>query len=177
MPIVITGVVDDTPVAASLVDDQSLTGEVRRLFASHGFVLRTAQEDDDMDRTYEQRGADRKCTELAAAIADYFKNYVGDTETGNGLLEHLSMPLISNKWRVAVNFQGTTVLTVIVEADDEYDAIRMVEGNISVISPDLEFEFEGDGEVEDSDTVEIDGDEYVSDAGGFDFEAEEYDGE
>ena len=91
-----------------------------------------------------------------SGIIEYFRDVQGDTEGLNDLLEHLGYERYATKWRVTLSIEGSDVLTVIVEADDEDEAEQKVSYGVSQYSTtvDVEFDFSGEGEVEDSQEYE-----------------------
>lgn len=107
-------------------------------------------------------------------LIEYFRDIEGDTDTLAGVLEHFGYEPLVTKFRVRVLVEGTDVLSVIVEADDEDEARNMVEEGFTqdTTEVDVDFDYNGDGDIEDATSYTYDfGNLY--DFLSFDFEVEE----
>lgn len=126
------------------------------------------------ERAARKAGYDDAYDEVKAALRDHFS---GDVDSLRSVFKSLGLVYVQ-KYRVRVEIEGYEVLSVIVEADDEYEAERMVSDNFHQSNTEVEvdFDFSGDGDVEDSNSYEY---EFgtLSDFLSIDFYAEEYEGE
>lgn len=137
-----------------------------------------------------EHNAENRYNLFRESVSGWFSDAVSEgtltKDEANSGLDALQLPRLTTKWRVTVqDSEYNTVLVVIVEADDEDEAIDQVRDDISVSATiktvEYTLDYNGEGEaVEGPDTYEEepfdDADEYA-DAwqSGLTFEAEEVD--
>lgn len=151
------GRIDTDPV--SLYPGENIDSDLVRRLEADGFRLSTTESFEATKRVFEQDGFERgkrhAHSAARAGIIEYYREIVGiPIEDLNGLLEHLGYEKYVSKWRVTLSIEGYDVLTVVVEADDEDEAERIVSDGVQQDSTevDVDFYFSGDGEAEDAES-------------------------
>lgn len=168
-----------TPVVIDAVSsiDEATQRVLNQQVASIENLTRELDRANERVETFRQRehNAENRYNLFRDAVIGWFSDAVSEgtltKDEANGGLDALQLPRITTKWRVTVTDRDyNTVLVVVVEADDESDAIDQVQGDISVSATvkavEYDLSYSGDGEVvEGEDTYEEepddDGDDYA----------------
>lgn len=159
---------EDAPIVIS---------SLRAAAARAGVAVCTLHER-DLDRTQSyDRGKSDAHSAARSGLIEYFRDVQGDITGLNDILDHLGYDKYAAKWLVTVNVEGTPVLKVIVEADDESDAEDIVSANVSQYTDtvDVSFSYDGEGEVDEENEYEYE----IGNLFDFlqvDYDVEEYEG-
>jgi hypothetical protein len=150
-----------------------ILGGIKSAAARAGLIVQTKQEHYDLCQQHYRNGHDNAYEEIKGALKDY---YAYDSYALKAVAEALGITIVT-KYLVHFEIEGTRVLSVIVEADDEQDAEDIVSSNVSQYTDnvDVEFSYDGEGEVdtEDSYSYEIGN---LMDFLSYEFIVEEYEG-
>lgn len=150
-----------------------VTPEVQRAAVDAGIRILTESEYQQHLLDNFERGKWQKEESLRAFLREYLIRE-DQFDLCVDLFSELGWPEPTRKWLVTVEIDCQLVLSVIVDADDEDDAVRMVENELSTHTAYVTVNYSGPGEVEDANDYEIDTDYLLDGTSDMSITAEPY---